>query len=147
VNIRVSGKLLAVALAACVLAGCSTSPMSRIDSNRAAYESWPLEVQQAVLSGRVDKGMTPEMVKVALGEPSKVETRDGKTGEEEVWIYSKGSKAGNLLNNASISTGGSIGGIGVYGPAVPLGGNNASSGEEETDVIFQNGAVTSTHEL
>ncbi len=114
--------------------------MSRIDSNRAAYDSWPLEVQQAVLNGRADKGMTEEMVRVSLGEPSKVETRDGKNGEEEIWIYSKGSGMGKLLNNASIGTGGSIGPVGIYGPPVPLGGQGGG-GDEETDVVFQNGVV------
>jgi len=113
--------------------------MSRIDSNRAAYESWPLEVQQAVLNGRADKGMTEEMVRVALGEPTKVETRDGKNGEEEVWIYSKGGGLANsVLNNTSVGTGASIGPVGVYGPSVPLGHGNS---EQETDVVFQNGVV------
>jgi len=134
------GKFIAMLLAAAVLAGCSTSPMSRIDANRAVYDTWPLEVQQAVLNGRAEKGMTPEMVRVSLGEPTKIETRDGKNGEEEVWIYSKGGGARNLLSNTSIQTGGMIGPVGVSGPAVPL-GNGGSSAAEETDVIFQNGVV------
>jgi len=122
--------------------------MSRIDSNRTAYESWPLEVQQAVLNGRADKGMTPEMVRMALGEPTKIETRDGKNGEEEVWIYEKGGgAASSLLNNTSVSTGGNIGGVGVYGSPVQLGSVGSGNGPEEQDVVFQNGAVVRSSKL
>ena len=145
VDPRAQGRFFGVLLVATLLVGCSTSPMSRIDSNRAEYETWPLEVQQAVINGRADKGMTEEMVRVSMGEPSKVETRDGKGGEEEVWIYKKGSGVGNLLNNASIGTGGSIGPIGVYGPPVPLGGGGNT--DEETDVVFQNGVVVRSSNL
>jgi hypothetical protein len=121
--------------------------MSRIDSNRAAYESWPLEVQQAVLNARADKGMTPDMVRMALGEPTKIETRDGKNGEEEVWIYEKGGGASSLLNNTNIATGGSIGGVGVYGSPVQLGSAGNGSGAEEEDVVFQNGVVVRSSKL
>ena len=34
-------------------AGCSSSQMSRIDRNRDIYETWPIEVKQAVLDGKV----------------------------------------------------------------------------------------------
>ena len=43
------------------LTGCSTSPMSRIDANRALYESWPVDMQSAVLDGKAVKGMTPDV--------------------------------------------------------------------------------------
>ena len=118
---------------AILLAGCSTSPISRIDSNRGLYESWPLEVQQAVLDGRAEKGMTPEMVKMALGEPTEVQSRGGT---DEVWIYRKGG--GLDMSNANLSMGTSIGGVGVAGPAVPL---SRGGGEEEHEVVFEDGVV------
>jgi hypothetical protein len=38
-----------VALIAMGVAGCSSSPIDRIDANRAMYETWTLEMQSAVL--------------------------------------------------------------------------------------------------
>ena len=117
-----------VLLTAMFASGCSSSPMSRIDANRALYESWPFEVQEAVLNGRVVIGMTPEMVQMVLGKPSEVMARAGKKGEEEVWIYKTGGGL-DLLKNSNISLGGSIGGVG----SAPV--------EDEHDVVFQNGVV------
>ncbi len=133
--------LLMVLLAA----GCASSPMSRIDANRALYESWPFEIQEAVLNGRVVVGMTPEMVSVVLGKPSEVMAREGKKGPEEVWIY-KTSGGLNLLKNSNISLGGNIGGVGIGGPiggGVPLGsgGGGSEPVEDQQDVVFQNGVV------
>ena len=74
--------------------------MSRIDSNRAAYETWPIEMKEAVLNGTAVKGMTPEMVEMALGKPTRVDTRSGSNADDEVWVYSKGSgepKWGHVL--------------------------------------------------
>ena len=117
-------------------AGCSTSPVSRIDSNRAEYESWPLEVQEAVLKGEARKGMTPEQVEMALGKPTEVVTRSAKAGEDEVWVYRKSNVGSSLLNNTGVSLGGGIGGVSVGGGS---GGRRQSS--EEHEVVFGNGVV------
>lgn len=79
-------------LAAGGIAGCSSSQMSRIDSNRNVYESWPLEIRQAVLDGKAEPGMTPDMVRMALGKPTEVVTRAGapNSGDDEIWIYRTG---------------------------------------------------------
>ena len=80
-------------LAAFWLAGCqSSSQMSRIDSNREIYEQWPIEIKQAVLDGKAEEGMTPDMVLMALGKPTEVITRSGtpQTGDDEVWVYRTG---------------------------------------------------------
>lgn len=53
------------------------------------YETWPLEVREAVLDGRVEEGMTSEMVQVAWGQPTEVITRPNGKMEEEIWIYRK----------------------------------------------------------
>ena len=54
-NISARRIVWSLLLTAGLLAGCSTSPISRIDSNRSAYESWPIEVQEAVLNGQAKK--------------------------------------------------------------------------------------------
>ncbi len=113
--------------------------MSRIDSGRARYESWPLEVQEAVLNGKARKGMTPEQVEMALGKPSEVVTRSAKAGEDEVWVYRKGGGLGSgLLNNTGVSVGGGLGGVNV---GTGVGGGGGRRSPEETEVVFGNGVV------
>lgn len=84
---------MGLGFAALCLAGCqSSAQMSRIDRNRDLYEQWPIEVRQAVLDGKAEPGMTPEMVEMALGKPTEVVTRSGtpSTGDDEIWIYRTG---------------------------------------------------------
>ncbi|MEO7796742.1 MAG: hypothetical protein ABIY47_03335 [Opitutaceae bacterium] len=125
-----------------LLAACSTSPLSRIDSNRALYESWPLEVQEAVLSGHVKQGMTAEMVQMSVGKPTQVINRSVQPGDDEVWVYRKGGGGGSLLKNTGISIGGGVGGVGVS-TGTSMGGGGGSA-EEEHEVVFQNGVVVRT---
>ncbi len=121
-----------------ILAGCSTSPMSRIDADRAKYESWPLDVQQAILNGEAIKGMTPEQVEMSLGKPSEVVTRSAKAGDDEVWVYRKGGALGSgILKNTGVSIGGGVGGVGV-GASSSGGGRQTP---EESEVVFSNGVV------
>ena len=134
-------RFLPWALALVFLAGCSSSSLSRIDSNRAEYESWPIEVQEAVLNQRAVKGMTPEMVTMAMGKPSTVEMRGGKNGEEEVWIYKKGSGLGGMPP-IDVGTGTSIGGVGVYTSKTIGGGGSMVRDQDE--VVFSNGVVART---
>jgi outer membrane protein assembly factor BamE (lipoprotein component of BamABCDE complex) len=122
------------------LTGCATSttPMNRIDANRAEYETWPIEVKQAVLDGRVEKGMTPKQVEVAIGEPSSKEIRDTRKGTQEVWVYKTKSGGGNPLKGSSVS-------IGTYGVGVqtaPIGTSDAYA--ETYEVVFENDRVTDT---
>ncbi|AOS44100.1 hypothetical protein Verru16b_01161 [Lacunisphaera limnophila] len=157
-----------------LLAACSspTSPnaiMDRVDANRDVYESWSIETKDAVLSGIVQKGMTPDMVYVARGKPTeKVDRGNG----DEVWVYriSGGSSGGSILprgSTVSVGTGGSgypggiypgggypgsgypgtypTGGSGVYIPPIVLGGGSSGGYEEpvlEDQIIFRNGRVT-----
>jgi hypothetical protein len=128
------------------LAACSSSPMSRIDSNRAVYESWPVEMQEAVHNGRAVPGMTPEMVEMALGKPTSVDSRSAKDGTEEIWVYKKSSgQMPAILRNANIGIGTNIGGVGV-GTNMPVGGSRGGSrapvDSEDQEIVFKNGVVT-----
>ena len=138
--IRPDHRFALALLAAWLVAGCASSPMSRIDANRALYESWPFEIQEAVLNGKVVVGMTPDMVQMVLGKPSEVMSRAGKKGEEEVWVYKTGGGMSNILSGSNISMGGSIGGVGISGP-IGGGGGGSAPVEDEQDVVFQNGLV------
>ncbi|MEY4938952.1 MAG: hypothetical protein RIQ93_687 [Verrucomicrobiota bacterium] len=130
-------RLLLFLLAVWLVPGCSTSPLSRIDSNRPAYESWPIEVQEAVLSGQAKKGMTRGQVEMALGKPTEVIRRASRAGEDEVWIYRKGAPGSSILNNAGVVLGGGMGGVSV--------GTGGRSGRrtvtDEQEVVFGNGVV------
>ena len=128
------------ALATILLAGCSTSPMFRIDANRALYESWPLEIQSAVLEGKAVNGMTPAMVRMALGEPTRIMPNAGYEKGEETWTYEKSGGSGASLPNVGI--GGSVGGVGISRGRRGGGGSRATSGTEEVQVIFQKGVVS-----
>jgi hypothetical protein len=76
-------------------AGCASSQMSRIDRNRDVYETWPIDVRQAVLDGKVEQGMTPQMVEVAWGKPTEVVSQ-GNSGDE-VWVYKTGGDDGTTI--------------------------------------------------
>lgn len=77
-------------LAAFLLGGCASGQMNRIDANRDIYETWPIETRQAVLDGKVEPGMLPEMVKVAWGTPTEVVASPGGGPGDEIWVYKKG---------------------------------------------------------
>lgn len=160
--------LLAGGLA--LLAGCGspTSPnaiMDRVDANRDVYESWPIEIKDAVLSGQVLRGMTPDMVYVARGKPSeRIERGNG----DEIWVYriSGGGGGGPMIprgTTVSVGTGGGAAypgsypgsypgtypgsypgtGTGVYIPPIVLGGGGGSAEPDiEEQIVFRNGKVT-----
>jgi hypothetical protein len=116
--------------------------MSRIDADRARYESWPLDVQQAVLNGQAIKGMTPEQVEMSLGKPTEVVSRSAKGGDDEVWVYRKGNALGGLGGALSgISVGAGTGGVGV-GTSTSVGGGRSRGSAEEVEVVFRNGVVS-----
>lgn len=120
---------------------CSSSPMSRIDADRGKYESFPIEVRQAILNGQAVKGMTPEQVEMSLGKPSEVVTRSAKGGDDEVWVYRKGSGLGGVggaLKNTGISIGGGGGGVGM---GTSVGGGGRGQTPEESEVVFRGGVV------
>jgi len=72
--------------AAGLLAGCSTT-QGRIDQNQPAFARYAPAVQEKIRSGRVEPGFTPEMVRMALGEPARILQRKTAAGETEVWVY------------------------------------------------------------
>jgi hypothetical protein len=107
-------------LCALVLAaGCSSSQMSRIDRNRDIYETWPLEVRQAVLDGKVEAGMNPDMVRVAWGEPSEISV---SPAGDEIWVYTKGGDPGSVIypGGSSVGMGGSGIGMGSTGTGIGI---------------------------
>lgn len=133
--------LALASFAALLLVACSTSPVSRIDANREAYDSWPVEVKEAILGERVVKGMTPEQVEMALGKPTEVISRASRAGQDEVWVYRKGGGASSVLKNTGLSIGTGIGGVNV---GTGMGGGRSVT--EEQEVVFRDGVVVRAEE-
>jgi len=73
-----------VALA--LVAGCST-PQARINKEPEAFGKLSTTDQQLIREGKVAVGFTPEMVKLALGDPDRVYTRTDTNGVSEAWAY------------------------------------------------------------
>jgi len=160
--------LAAGVLATGGLGGCASSQMSRIDRNRDVYETWPIEIRQSVLDGKVEPGMTPEMVRVAWGEPTEVVVQ-AQPGDE-IWVYQKGGgdRMGSMYPGTGISGGmgggstigistgrggtgvGVISGVGIGGSPIGMGGSGVGMGgpimttpspAEIREVVFRDGIV------
>jgi len=79
--------ILLLTLATLVVAGCS-SPAARIKRNPELFASIPPAQQEIIKQGRIDIGFTPNMVKLALGEPDSIAKRTDNAGTSEIWRYS-----------------------------------------------------------
>lgn len=133
---------LALCLAsAALLAACSTTPEQRIAKNSALFDTYPPQIRQKIRAGEVEIGFTPDMVRLALGEPSRVFSRQTETGAAELWVYlDKGPRF-------------SIGvGVGTYGrhSASSVGVSTSTGGydpEEKMRVEFRDGRVTAVENV
>ena len=76
-----------VACAALVWAvGCAT-PEARIKRNPELFAQLSPNDQQLIREGKVALGFTPEMVRLALGDPDRISTRTDANGTSETWSY------------------------------------------------------------
>ena len=118
-----------------MLVACST-PQSRIDSNRAAFDTYPPEVQQKIRNGTVDIGFTPDMVRMALGDPDHRYQRTTAGGQAEIWGYASSSP------RMSIGIGG-FGGSGHFGGGVGVSTSTGDYGPpaDALRVVFDGGKV------
>jgi outer membrane protein assembly factor BamE (lipoprotein component of BamABCDE complex) len=80
--------LSAAALCAVWLAGCQT-PESRIKGSPEVFARLTPDQQAMVKAGQVGIGFTPDAVKLALGDPTRVTERVDATGKTEVWHYTE----------------------------------------------------------
>jgi len=78
--------LLLACAALVMLAGCAT-PQTRIDRSPDVFVKLSPADQQLIREGKVAVGFTPEMVRLALGEPDRVYTRTDASGVNEAWSY------------------------------------------------------------
>lgn len=130
-------------VAAIFFGGCASGQMSRIDANRDIYETWPVETKQAVLDGKVEVGMLPEMVKVAWGTPSEVVASPGGGPGDEIWVYKKGGQDPSMMGYPGASyPGGGYPSGGYPGGGYPSGGGSTigiTTGRGGTGIITGGG--------
>ncbi len=82
-RLRTACVLLPLAL---LLAGCAT-PAKRIQQNQELFDTFPVAAQARIRGGQIDLGFTPDMVRIALGEPQRKTLRRAADGETEIWLY------------------------------------------------------------
>ena len=83
---RRSISLLLLASLISLFAGCST-PEARIRRNPQYFSQLQAADQELIRKGQVAVGFTAEMVRLALGEPDRLTTRQAENGTSEVWHY------------------------------------------------------------
>ena len=71
---------------ALLLAGCAT-PEKRIQQNQDVFDTFPVAAQARIRGGQIDLGFTPDMVRIALGDPQHKALRRVAAGETEIWLY------------------------------------------------------------
>ncbi len=79
------GQFLGASLLA-ILAGCAT-PESRIKSHPDLFASFPPDIQESVRQGKIARGYTPDMVFIALGDPTSKTMETSAGGDREIWSY------------------------------------------------------------
>lgn len=90
------------------------------------FESYPLEVRERIAAGQVAVGFTPDMVRMALGEPARVAHRRTENETVEVWVYTRdrprfgigiGVGMGSWGRHSGVTTGVGVStGTGGWGP-------------------------------
>ena len=79
---RIVTGIMIIVLGALFVSGCA-SREQRIQKIQTQYPQWDRPTVEKVASKKVEIGMTPEMVKAALGRPDAI----SREGDEEKWGY------------------------------------------------------------
>ena len=77
---------LPAALLLLLLAGCASTEQ-RIHQNQELFDSLPVADQARIRGGQIDLGYSPDMVRIALGEPQRQLVRRDAAGESRIWLY------------------------------------------------------------
>jgi hypothetical protein len=104
-----------------IFAGCGTTKNQRISQDEALFNSYTPAERKMIRTGQVAVGFDQDMVRMALGDPSRETTVASAAGKQIAWEYR------HLKPSIGIGVGGSIGtrgsGIGV-GSGVGISPNN-----------------------
>ncbi len=81
-----SSRAVVLAVVALLFAACST-PSARIKRNQALFDTLPAAEQALIREGKVAIGFTPDMVRLAVGDPDQRWVRTDAAGRSEIWSY------------------------------------------------------------
>ena len=131
---------------AVLMAGCAT-PAKRIQQNQELFDSFPVAAQARIRGGQIDLGFTPDMVRIALGEPQRKTLRRSGAGDLEIWFYLDSIRR---YDRQRVD----IDGLSLSGPGGlrSLGGSAWINVEQSREIVrcrveFQNGAVAAIEEV
>jgi outer membrane protein assembly factor BamE (lipoprotein component of BamABCDE complex) len=88
--------VLPLALALALLPGCNT-PQARIRNHPDLFYRLSPADQDLIKQGKVAVGFTPDMVKLAVGDPDRVLTRTTAAGTSETWVYTTYTSRGGTM--------------------------------------------------
>ena len=74
---------------AVLLAGCASTPKSRVERNPDLFATFSEEQKALILEGKIELGFTKEMVLLAAGAPDRKTRKTTQDGIGEVWTYFK----------------------------------------------------------
>ncbi|TVP81155.1 MAG: hypothetical protein EA353_02140 [Puniceicoccaceae bacterium] len=104
-----------------LLTACGTTKDQRISRNEALFNTYTPSERQMIRTGQVAVGFDQDMVRMALGDPSRETTIDTAAGKQIAWEYR------HIKPSLGVSVGGGIGtrgsGIGI-GSGVGVSPNN-----------------------
>ena len=98
---------------ALLMIGCASGSNSRISHNQAQFNSYTPGEQAMIKSGQVAVGFDQDMVRMALGDPSRETTIDTAGGKHIAWEYREIKPRVGLTLGGGIGTRGSGVGIGT----------------------------------
>lgn len=96
-----------------LLAACSSTKNQRISQNEALFNTYTPAERQMIRTGQVAVGFDQDMVRMALGDPSRETAVDTAAGKQIVWEYRQLKPTLGIGVGGGIGTGGSGVGIGT----------------------------------
>ncbi len=103
---------LTLAIASLILLGCA-STNQRISQNEALFNTYSPAEKKMIRTGQIAIGFDQDMVRMALGDPSREVTVDTAAGKQIAWEYRQIKPSLGIGVGGGIGTGGSGVGIGT----------------------------------
>lgn len=151
-----SAFFVVLAPVALLFQGCITGGASnRAQERSAVFGQLDPATQKHLMNGNVERGYTKDMVYIAIGNPSKVETRATPDGPVEIWVYknmvlpqSGGFRGITYNTNFQIGPGENLGpGAQQVGNVRTAAAGYSSKSGTQTDNAVNQGAMDSATEL
>jgi hypothetical protein len=131
---RIMIKFIAIVMVTLMI-GCS-SVDSRISSNQAEFDTYPVEVKSAIRRGEILLGFTPNQVRMSWGSPSNTAREISETeGERIQWRYRSSSPT------MSFGVGVGSGGRHRTGAGVGMSTSSSDQGYEKIAIFAEDRVV------